>query len=76
LATQTEFRLTDYAGPDSSPTWDCGGTNIAFTSTRDGNPNVFQVFWKGGPQSNLTIHPATDKWSEWSPAKETGSRGR
>lgn len=75
LNTGAEYRLTDYAGQDSSPTWNCGGSQIAFTSIRDGNPNILQVPWQGGSQSNLTIDPATDKWSEWSPAKEFGSRG-
>jgi WD40 repeat protein len=75
LQTGKEYRLTDYAGPDSAPTWDCSGTRIAFTSTRDGDPNLLQVSWQGGPQTNLTINPATDKWAEWSPSKETGSRG-
>ena len=41
----------------------------------DGNPNILQVPWQGGSQSNLTIDPATDKWSEWSPTKEPASRG-
>ncbi len=69
------YQLTDFAGPDSSPTWDCGGTMISFTTVRDGDPNIYQVFWQGGDQSYLTNHPATDKWSEWSPSKEAGSRG-
>jgi len=75
LRNNTEYHLTDYAGPDSAPSWDCGGTKIAFTSTRDGDPNLLQVNWQGGSQTNITVNPATDKWSEWSPSKETGSRG-
>ena len=76
LRTNTEYRVTDYEGPDSSPTWNCGGQMVSFTTVRDGNPNVYSVIWTGGPQSYLTIHPATDKWSEWSPSKELGSGGR
>jgi Tol biopolymer transport system component len=76
LLTGQEYLLSDFVGPDSAPTWDCGGSNISFTSTRDGNPNLFQVPWQGGEQTNLTINPATDKWSEWSPSKESASRGR
>lgn len=75
LRTDEEYLLSNFAGPDSAPTWDCGGANIAFTSTRDGNPNLFQVAWQGGDQTNLTVDPATDKWSEWSPGREPGSRG-
>ncbi|HOG80335.1 MAG TPA: DPP IV N-terminal domain-containing protein, partial [Anaerolineaceae bacterium] len=76
LRTDKEYRLTDYKGADSGPTWDCGGTNIAYTSTRDETTNIFQVYWQGGGSSNLTIHPATDKWSQWSPSKESASRGK
>ena len=76
LETDEYYQLTDYEGVDSSPSWDCGGTMVSFTSLRDGNPNVLQVFWQGGDQSNLTIDPSTDKWSEWSPSKENGSRGQ
>ena len=76
LRTNKEYRLTDYAGIDSGPTWDCGGVNIAYTSTRDETTNIFQVFWQGGPSGNMTIHPASDKWSQWSPSKESASRGR
>ncbi len=71
----TEYRVTDYEGPDSGPTWDCGSTNLAFTSTRDGDPNIFQVFWQGGAASNMTIDPATDKWSQWRPTNDVSSVG-
>lgn len=70
-----EYRVTDYEGLDSGPTWDCGGTNLAFTTVRDGNPNIFQVFWQGGPAGNMTIDPATDKWSQWRPSNDVSSVG-
>jgi TolB protein len=70
-----EYRVTDYEGIDSGPTWDCGGTNLAFTSLRDGDANVFQVFWQGGGASNMTIDPATDKWSQWRPSNDMSSIG-
>ena len=50
------------------------GNTISFTSTRDGNANLFDVPWQGGAQTNLTTDPATDKWSEGSPSKEDGSQ--
>ena len=75
LTKDQEYRVTDYEGVDSGPTWDCGGTNLAFTSIRDGNPNVFQVFWQGGGASNMTIDPATDKWSQWRPSNDVSSTG-
>ena len=37
--------------------------------------NLFQVFWQGGNQTHITFHPASDKWADWSPGKETASRG-
>ncbi len=73
--TNKEYRVTDYQGLDSGPTWDCGGTNLAFTSDRDGDPNIFQVFWQGGPAGNMTIDPATDKWSQWRPTNDVSSVG-
>lgn len=73
--TNKEYRVTDYEGLDSGPTWDCGGTNLAFTSDRDDDPNIFQVFWQGGPAGNMTIDPATDKWSQWRPTNDVSSVG-
>ncbi len=75
LINKKEYRVTDYEGVDSGPTWDCGGTNLAFTSLRDGDPNIFQVFWQGGPAGNMTIDPATDKWSQWRPSNDVSSVG-
>ncbi|MBE0684200.1 MAG: PD40 domain-containing protein [Anaerolineales bacterium] len=75
LLTKKEYRVTDYEGLDSGPTWDCGGSNLAFTSDRDGDPNIFQVFWKGGSAGNMTIDPATDKWSQWRPSNDVSSVG-
>lgn len=75
LLKDKEYRVTDFEGVDSGPTWDCGGTNLAFTSIRDGNPNVFQVFWQGGAAGNMTIDPATDKWSQWRPSNDVSSTG-
>lgn len=73
--TNKEYRVTDYDGLDSGPTWDCGGTNLAFTSDRDGAPNILQAFWQGGPAGNMTIDPATDKWSQWRPSNDVSSVG-
>jgi Tol biopolymer transport system component len=75
LKTNKEYRVSDYAGPDSGPTWDCGGTNLAFTSDRDGDLNVFQAFWQGSAASNMTIDPSSDKWSQWRPSNDISSTG-
>ncbi len=75
LINKKEYRVTTYAGIDSGPTWDCGSTNLAFTSDRDGDTNIFQVFWQGGEAGNMTIDPATDKWSQWRPSNDVSSVG-
>ena len=33
------------------------------------------MLWTVGDIANLTTNPASDKWAEWSPSKEPGSRG-
>jgi len=75
LSTNKQYQLTTYNGPDSAPTWDCSGSNISFTSTSGGSPNIYSVPWQGGNISYITNTPGTNKWSEWSPSKEPGSRG-
>jgi len=75
LVNGVQYQLTDFAGPDSAPTWDCGGGNVSYTSLLSGNPDIFSVPWQGGDISVITNDPSTDKWSEWSPSKEPASRG-
>jgi TolB protein len=76
LTNNTEYQLTDFAGVDSAPTWNCGGTDVSFTTTRDGNPDIYSSYWTGGGKLFfITQDPSTDKWSQWSPSKEPGSRG-
>jgi len=75
LTTEEQYQLTTFNGPDSAPTWDCGGANVSFTSTSEGSPNIYKVPWRGGDIDYITITPFTNKWSEWSPSKEPGSRG-
>lgn len=75
LITNKEYQLTTFNGPDSAPSWDCGGNNISFTSTSGGSPNLYGVPWQGGDINYITNTPFTNKWSEWSPSKEPGSRG-
>jgi TolB protein len=75
LVTNIEYKLTEFSGVDSAPSWNCGGTEVTFTSVSEGDPNIFSVWWQGGsPITEITNHPSTDKWSA-SSEKETGSRG-
>src|SRR5258706_6986853 len=65
LVTNTEYQLTDFAGVDSAPTWNCIGTDVSFTTNRDGNPNIYSTWWQGGSDTyQITNSPSTDKWSE------------
>jgi len=76
LRDNTEYRVTNNPGDDSAPTWDCSSNFIAYTSdnTETSSSDIYRVSWKGGSTSFLTNHPAADKWSQWSPAKEIASR--
>ncbi len=75
LTNNKQYQLTTFAGADSGPSWDCGGSNVSFTSMSAGNPDIYSVPWNGGTISYITNDPATDKWSEWSPSKEDASQG-
>ena len=74
LITKLEYRVTEEVGDDFAPTWDCSGVLVSFTSDRNTNLNVFEAPWQGGGAGNLTTNTADDKWSEWSPVDEEGSR--
>ncbi len=54
-------------GEDSEPAWSANGRRIAFTSTRDGNSEVYVMDADGTGQTNLTNHPADDSHPAWSP---------
>ena len=44
-----EYRVTDNPGDDFGPTWDCGATNLAFTSVIGTDaPEIYRAYWKGG----------------------------
>ncbi|HJR06043.1 MAG TPA: DUF4214 domain-containing protein [Pyrinomonadaceae bacterium] len=52
---------------DTNPAWSPDGTRIAFTSTRDGNAEIYQMNADGTEQFRLTNNAATDKSPTWSP---------
>ena len=43
------------------------GTKIAFTSTRDGNLEIYVMDGDGGNQKRVTVHPNIDEDPAWSP---------
>jgi Tol biopolymer transport system component len=56
---------------DTNPAWSPDGTRIAFTSTRDGNAEIYLMNSDGTNQTRLTNNPATDKTPTWSPDGRT-----
>jgi WD40 repeat protein len=60
-------RLTDDPAYDGWPTWSPDGSQIAFMSTRSGNPDIYVMDADGSNLRQLTDHPANDIWPEWSP---------
>ena len=49
------------------PAWSPDGTRIAFTSNRDGNPELYVMNRDGSGVRRLTTHPAIDTTPTWSP---------
>ncbi|MGD9144152.1 MAG: PQQ-binding-like beta-propeller repeat protein [Anaerolineae bacterium] len=65
--TPSPQRLTDDPAYDGWPTWSPDGSQIAFVSTRSGNPDIYVMDADGSNLRQLTDHPANDIWPEWSP---------
>ena len=62
-----QVRLTDNDAEDVEPTWSPDGTQIAFTSSRAGNPDIYVVAADGSDERQLTTDPAPDEGPAWSP---------
>jgi Tol biopolymer transport system component/alpha-beta hydrolase superfamily lysophospholipase len=60
-------RLTFNPAYDGWPTWSPDGSQIAFVSTRNGNPDIYVMDADGSNLQQLTQHSANDIWPEWSP---------
>jgi len=62
-------RLTDDPAQDGWPAWSPDGTRIAFTSTRDGNYEIYVMNAGGSGQVNITNTEGNDwDWdARWSP---------
>jgi TolB protein len=59
--------VTNNFAKDTCPTFSRNGRRIAFTSTRDGNPEIYAMNVDGSAQTRLTTDPAADRRADFSP---------
>ncbi|MCK5108895.1 MAG: PD40 domain-containing protein, partial [Methanosarcinales archaeon] len=59
--------MTDNTYTDSHPSWSPDSHKIVFTSTRDGNQEIYVADLLTGTQTRLTGEPSNDDYPEWSP---------
>jgi TolB protein len=52
---------------DYWPAWSPDGKQIAFTSNRDGQYELYVMGADGGSPRNISNHPAVDNFATWSP---------
>ena len=60
-------RLTDHPADDLYPTWSPDGTQIAFTSRREGNADIHIVRLADGAVRRVTRQPSEEWAPAWSP---------
>ncbi len=66
--TNLKFRkLTSSQGINTEPTWNPGGTQIAFTSNRSGGPQIFLMEDDGTNVRQLTFDGTFNASPSWSP---------
>jgi Tol biopolymer transport system component len=66
--TRARKQLTANPAADTDPAWSPAGSKFAFTTTRDGNPEIYLGTLVSPAVTNLSRHPAEDTQAAWSPA--------
>jgi Tol biopolymer transport system component len=67
-------QLTDNSAHDEGPAWSPDGTQIVFTSERDGNSEIYVMNADGTDQRRFTNDPALDESPDWGPQPGTVPR--
>ena len=67
IDTSGQRRLTTNPRQDVDPAWSADWSMIAFTSYRDGNPEIYVMRADGTNKRRLTNDPAADAHPTWSP---------
>ena len=62
-------QVTTNTTDDLDPAWSADGKRIAFTSVRDGNPEVYTMAVNGGSPTNRTSNGAADFEPDWQPKR-------
>ncbi len=62
-----ETNITNHPANDTNPAWSPDGTQMAFTSNRDGNTEVYVMNEDGSAQTRLTNNSVADFQPAWSP---------
>lgn len=71
LADKTQVKVAGTGNKlshEEYPSWSPDGRQLAFTSTRDGNQEVYVVSADGGDWFRITSDPAHDAHPAWSPS--------
>ena len=60
-------RLTNNLVHDENPTWSPDGTRIVFTSSRDGDQDIWRMRRNGSNKTKLTFNTVMDREPDWQP---------
>jgi TolB protein len=67
LTDKTEHLVFASSSREFWPAWSPDGTQLLFTSARDGNVEVYRIDRDGSNPVNITQSPASDKAPSWRP---------